>query len=136
MTPNSAQRTPETGIAWEEFSSAKLHDLRSSGKPVFIDFTAAWCLSCQVNERVAFSSEQVQDQFRALDIVPLKADWTHRSDDITQALAAFGRNSVPLYVLYGPGVIGDPIILPAILTPGIVLDALNKIKSNNQLTES
>jgi len=115
-------------ITWEPFSRERVRELRVAGEAVFIDFTAAWCLSCKVNERVAFSSEEVQERFDELDIVALKADWTSRSDEITQALAEYGRNSVPLYVLYGSGE-KQPIILPEILTPGIVLDALNKIKN-------
>jgi thiol:disulfide interchange protein DsbD len=67
---------------------------------VFVDFTAAWCLSCQVNERVALEVESVRKRFAELNVVAIKADWTARSDEITRALAAYGRNSVPLYLLF------------------------------------
>ena len=117
----------EDGIAWEKFSRSDVDQKISEGNPVFIDFTAAWCLSCQVNEQVAFSSEEVQQKFKDLNIAPFKADWTNRDDEIAQALAEFGRNSVPLYVLY-TGKNSEPILLPEILTPGIVLEALEKIK--------
>ncbi len=126
-TANETSYKNDSGIAWQKFSSSRLESLISNGQAVFIDFTAAWCLSCQVNERIAFSSEKVQQKFRELNITPLKADWTNRSDEITQALAKYGRNSVPLYVLYLPEKENDPLILPEILTPQIVLDALNKI---------
>lgn len=126
---NRSTQTPSEGIAWEKYSDAYLSDLLARKRSVFIDFTADWCLSCQVNERVAFSSDKVQDRFKELDIVPLVADWTHRSDEIAQALARFGRNSVPLYVLYRAGDESNPILLPEILTPGIVLDALQNIEN-------
>lgn len=122
-----ATRSNEKGaIAWETFTPERVEELRTAGKPIFIDFTAAWCLSCQVNEKVAFSSADVQQRFLDLGIVPLKADWTARDQVIAQALARFGRNSVPLYVLYHNSAT-EPILLPEILTPGIVLEALNSI---------
>jgi len=117
--------TSDGPIAWQPYTAARLDTLREEGRPVFIDFTAAWCLSCQVNERVAFGSSDVQKRFNDLGVQALKADWTSRSEEITRALAGYGRNSVPLYILYGPG--KDPIILPEILTPGIVMEALNRI---------
>lgn len=120
------------GIAWEKYSNERFKQLRQDGQPIFIDFTAAWCLSCQVNEKVAFSSKEVQDKFSSLGIIPLKADWTHRSEEITKALAKYGRNSVPLYVLYSSGQQVDPVLLPEILTPGIVLEALTKIESTSE----
>jgi thiol:disulfide interchange protein len=116
------------GIDWQPFSPERVEELRAAGKPVFIDFTAAWCLSCQVNERVAFSSEDVQKEFSRLGIVALKADWTSRDETITRALAQFGRNGVPLYVLYGQKSGEPPTILPEIITPGIVLQELKKLK--------
>jgi thiol:disulfide interchange protein DsbD len=112
------------GIEWESFTPDYLEQLKQEGKAVFLDFTAAWCLSCQVNERLAFSSEEVQNKFEELNIVALKADWTSRNETITKALASYGRNSVPLYVFYPGGNNQQPVILPEIITPGIVLDAL------------
>jgi len=80
-----------------------------------------------VNERVAFSNEEVQEAFIRKRIVPVKADWTSRNETIARAIESYGRNSVPLYVLYPPGPDSEPVILPEILTPGIVLNALIKI---------
>lgn len=127
-TPAAISSTADDGIQWEQFSVARVEELRIQGTPVFVDFTAAWCLSCKLNERVAFSSEEVQDKFASLGIAALKADWTLRDESITRALASYGRNSVPLYVLYGSD--GNYTFLPEILTRGIVLDALEKIQIN------
>ncbi|MEW6193842.1 MAG: thioredoxin family protein [Bacteroidota bacterium] len=112
-------------IEWKKFSPELVEKLRSEGKPVFVDFTAAWCLSCQVNEKVAFGSEDVQDLFLAKGITALKADWTNKDETVTKALAQFGRNSVPFYILYVPGK-SEPVIFPEIITPGIVIDKLDK----------
>ena len=127
------QSTSETvlnteGIQWQPYSDELLNRLLSEGKPVFIDFTASWCLSCQVNEKVAFSSEEVQKKFQELGVVPLKADWTKRDPEITRALSRFGRQSVPLYLLYSGKPGAKPKILPEVLTPGIVLEALESLK--------
>jgi thiol:disulfide interchange protein DsbD len=123
-SPGGAAGTDGDGIAWEPWSQERVAELRAAGTPVFVDFTADWCLSCQVNERVAFGSEQVQARFREAGIVPLKADWTLKDERITRGLAAHGRQGVPLYVLYAPG--QPPRLLPELLTPGIVLTALDE----------
>ena len=127
VTPQAEAASSE-GIPWQEFSQEKVDELVAAGQPVFIDFTAAWCLSCQVNDRVAFSDETVQKTFRNKKITAFKADWTSRDEHIAQALAKFGRNSVPLYVLYPGGNKNEPMLLPEIITPGIVLDALELVK--------
>ncbi|HCQ02278.1 MAG TPA: thiol:disulfide interchange protein, partial [Candidatus Latescibacteria bacterium] len=109
-----------SGLKWEPFSQQRVDELRTAGQPVFIDFTAAWCLSCQVNKRIALHNSQVVEKFESLGVTVIKADWTSRDPAITQALARFGRNSVPLYVLYTGDPDAQPEILPEILTPGIV----------------
>ncbi|MCK9281853.1 MAG: thioredoxin family protein [Melioribacteraceae bacterium] len=113
-------------IEWRTFSPELVAQLRSQNKPVFIDFTAAWCLSCQVNEKVAFGSEEVQKAFADKGIIALKADWTNKDEVIAKELAKFGRNSVPLYVLYLPE--KEAVLLPEILTPDIVLSYLKDLK--------
>lgn len=124
--PLNSIETHGAGIDWKPFSPELVTKLRSEHKPVFIDFTAAWCLSCQVNERVAFTSAQVQDAFRKKGIVALKADWTNQDPTIAKALAKFGRDSVPLYVFYPAGEDNKPVVLPELITPGIVLSALGR----------
>ncbi len=100
--------------------------LQSQGHPVFVDFTASWCLSCQVNERVAFGSPEVQKAFAENKVILLRADWTRYDDSITQALNSFGRSGVPTYALYVPGE-KSPRPLPEVLTPGIVTGALAQL---------
>lgn len=118
----------KTGLGWEPFSPARVAELRAQGRPVFIDFTAAWCLTCQVNKRVALRRPEVEARFRELGVATLIADWTDRDETIARALAEFGRSGVPFYVLYPPGPDRQPILLPEILTPSIVLDALAGIR--------
>jgi thiol:disulfide interchange protein DsbD len=111
--------------SWDAWSPEKVARLRSQGTPVFIDFTATWCLSCQVNERFALDNPQVARRFTERGVAILRADWTDRSDLIARALSGYGRASIPLYVYYGPGA-EEPLFLPEILTPGIVLAALDQ----------
>ncbi len=110
--------------AWIPYSESRLHELRAAGEPVFIDFTADWCLTCKVNERVAFTPEVVK-QFQDRGITLMVADFTSHDEAISAALSRYGRSGVPLYVLYGPGADTSPSILPQLLTPGIVLDAID-----------
>ena len=90
---------------------------------MFVDFTASWCLSCQVNERVALSQPEVQKAFGDANVALLKADWTQHDEAIGDALASLGRSGVPAYVLYVPGE-ASPRLLPEVLTPGIVTGEL------------
>jgi thiol:disulfide interchange protein DsbD len=109
--------------AQEPYTDARLAVLRTEGRPVFVNMTAAWCITCLANERVALSTDAVRDAFAQHGVACLKGDWTQRDDAITAYLAQFGRNGVPLYVLYPRGG-GEPRVLPQVLTPGLVLEAL------------
>jgi len=114
------------GIAWEPFSLESLEAKLQGDKPVFVDFTAEWCLTCKVNERTVLADQDVIKKFRDLGIVAVKADWTNRNPDITRLMAKFGRSGVPLYVVFPPGRPEDAIVLPEVITEGIVLDALDR----------
>ncbi|HEV2530723.1 protein-disulfide reductase DsbD family protein [Phenylobacterium sp.] len=109
--------------AWEAYSPERLADLRAQGRPVFVNYTAAWCVSCQVNDRVVISTRSVAEAMKADKVVYLKADWTKRDPVIAAELARYGRAGVPLYLVYGANG-GEPQVLPAILTRGVVLRAL------------
>lgn len=106
----------------EAYSPARLKQLRDQKKPVFLDATAAWCITCKVNERVALYPSATQDYLKSKNVTVLVADWTSANPVITALLAEFGRNGVPLYVFYPAQ--GAPVVLPQVLTPKIVMDAI------------
>lgn len=109
---------------WGVWSSERVDELLAEGRPVFVDFTATWCLICQVNKKVALRTDATQSLFTEKGIVALEADWTRYDSDITDALESFGRSGVPLYVLYTPE--GEAAVLPQSLTNGIVREAVEK----------
>ena len=110
-------------VPYEAYSPEALAAARAAGKPVFVNFTAAWCVTCQVNERVALTSQSVADAFKESGAVYLKADWTRKDAVIEAELAKHGRAGVPLYLVYGAKG-GEGVILPQILTEGLVIQAL------------
>ncbi len=116
------------GITWEPWSPERVRSARAEGRTLLIDFTAAWCLTCQVNERVAFGSAEVQQRLSRDRVLALRADWTNRDDAITRALQSYGRSGVPLYVLYGPGR-SEAHLLPEVINPGLVLAGLDAVGS-------
>ena len=127
MTPEQlSSKSSEARSAWQPWSAEAVQHALAAGQPVFVDFTASWCLSCQVNERVALSQPEVMQAFGAKNVALFKADWTREDPAITQALTSLGRSGVPVYALYSPGQ-ESPRLLPQVLTPGIVLDALARL---------
>jgi thiol:disulfide interchange protein DsbD len=126
MGQPSSESSAARSTAWQPWSAEAVQRALAAGQPVFVDFTASWCLSCQVNERVALSQPAVMQAFGARDVALFKADWTREDPAITQALTALGRSGVPVYALYAPGQ-ESPRLLPQVLTPGIVLEAINKL---------
>ncbi len=121
---------PDLANGWQPWSAEAVSGYEAEGRPVLVDFTASWCLSCQVNERVALNQPEVQAAFRTKNVVLLRADWTRHDEAITQALTALGRSGVPTYALYAPGET-SPRLLPEVLTPGIVLDAVGNLTKKN-----
>jgi thiol:disulfide interchange protein DsbD len=112
---------------WQPYSEARVAELVSQGKPVFVDFTAAWCVTCQVNKQLVLSRPETERAFAARGVQLLRADWTREDPEITRALAALGRNGVPVYVLYRPG--REPRLLPEILTREAIETALADLKT-------
>ncbi|MEO8206074.1 MAG: thioredoxin family protein, partial [Chthoniobacterales bacterium] len=121
----SSQKKDPNQIAWVPFSPAALAELRGEGKPVFLDFTADWCVTCKFNERFAINTPAVRAAFKKQGIVPMQADWTNADPDITEALKQFGRVGVPFYVFYPAGKSDQPVVLPELITEQIVLNALS-----------
>lgn len=110
-------------VAHEAYTPERLAALRAQSRGVFVNATAAWCITCLVNEKVALSTPGVTDAFKQHNIAYLKADWTNRDPTITALLQSYGRSGVPLYLYFAPGA-RDAVVLPQILTEGIVTDTL------------
>ena len=120
-----ASAAPQDELVYQPFTAERLLTLEAKGKPVFVNLTASWCVTCLINERVTLDSEAVRQAFAARGIIALKGDWTTQNPEITALLQQFGHSGVPLYLLYGGK--GEPVILPQILTAANVLDALGKV---------
>lgn len=112
----------ETVLASEPWSAERVAELRAEGLPVFVNFTAAWCVTCKVNELAALSSPRLAQAFEDANVTYLKADWTNRDDEIAAALAEHGRAGVPLYLYYPPD--GEPQVLPQVLTEALMLETI------------
>ncbi|MDX5445829.1 MAG: thioredoxin family protein [Zoogloeaceae bacterium] len=119
----TTQRSAAT-LPHEPYSPQRFDALRAEGRAVFVNMTAAWCITCIVNEQVALERAEVAAAFAERDVVYLKGDWTNQDAAISEVLARFGRSGVPLYLYYPPQPDAEPIVLPQILTPDIVLSAL------------
>jgi thiol:disulfide interchange protein DsbD len=112
---------------WLAFTPELLEAELAKGSAVFLDFTAAWCITCKFNEGTVLESSAVREAFERRKVVKIKADWTNADPAITKMLQQFGRPGVPLYVLYPAGKSVEPIILPELLTKNIVLEKLETI---------
>lgn len=114
----------ESEITWETWSPERVEALQEENRWIYVDYTARWCATCQVNKKVVFSSEEVLNFIRENDVALLKADWTNEDPVITRSLAGFGKAAVPVNLIYAPGE-SEPAILPETLTPGIVMRYFN-----------
>ena len=110
---------------WKRWSREALDSARAEGRAVFVDFTAAWCITCQVNKRLVLESDALRARFEERDVLRLRADWTNQDAQITAALRELGRIGVPVYALYAAGGKGAPILLPELLTRERVLRAID-----------
>ncbi|MGA2052960.1 MAG: thioredoxin family protein, partial [Opitutales bacterium] len=117
---------PSSELNWEPWSPQRVAELQSAGRPIYVDFTARWCATCQVNKHIVFGSQAVRDTLARDHVALLEADWTNRDPAITAELTLYGPPAVPLDLLYLPGHT-DPIVLPKILTPDLVLNALGHV---------
>lgn len=115
---------PDTGDRYTVFSEEKVEKELAAGRPVFVNFTAAWCISCQVNEQVVFSKDRVQEFLNQHNVAQLKADWTEKDDEIGAVLKKYGRAGVPLYLFF-PEKGSKPELLPEILTEEAFLNRLS-----------
>jgi thiol:disulfide interchange protein/DsbC/DsbD-like thiol-disulfide interchange protein len=124
-TPSAAtaRRVAAGDPDWQPYTPTRVADLTAAGRPVFVDFTAAWCVTCQVNKRLVLNTRDVRAAFARKNVALVRADWTRRDPDITRALSALGRTGVPVYVLYAPG--RAPILLPEVLQQQTVIDAVS-----------
>jgi thiol:disulfide interchange protein len=109
---------------WQTYSPDAVKQALAQNRPAFVDFTAAWCLSCKVNEAVALDIASTKQAFAEKHVALFRGDWTHSDPQITETLRHYNRDGVPLYLLYSPKNPDSPKILPAVLTPEIVQNAV------------
>lgn len=123
--PSSAVAGSAPPVVWENWSPETVARLRAEGRTIYVDFTARWCATCQTNKKIVFHSDEVLKTFAEKKIVTLRADWTRQDPAITAELAKYNRSAVPFNVLWFPGK-NEPVILPELLTPATVLEAVRR----------
>jgi len=124
-----ASAVPTTGQQTSEpYDADTLARFRAEGQQVLVNFTAAWCITCLVNEKVVLGTFEIQTELRDRAVVYMKGDWTNKDPDITRVLEQYGRNGVPLYLLFPSDPQREVIVLPNILTKGIVRRSLDQLK--------
>jgi thiol:disulfide interchange protein DsbD len=122
----SPRPTGADAIAWEPWSLRAVEHAQEEGHPALVDFTASWCFTCQVNKKFAIDIPSVRTKLKDIGAATFLGDYTRFPDDITTELNRYGRAGVPLVLVYPPRAGAPPIVLPEALTPGIVLNALDK----------
>ncbi len=139
MSPTLSQQATVTDSGVRNvaaFDKDMIEELRRSGQPVFVNFTAAWCITCKVNERVALSGDAFERALRDHGIAYVKADWTNKDAGIAQVLNSHGRAGVPLYLLYPADPAAEPVVLPQILTPSIVVHRFASVRKGSPLSST
>lgn len=119
VPPQDAAASPSLSAGWQPYDSTVIAQARKENRGVFVDYTAAWCITCQVNKKLVLDTAPIQEIFQKNDVLLIRADWTNHDPDITAALAELGRNSVPVYAWYAPGA-SAPELLPQILQDGMI----------------
>jgi thiol:disulfide interchange protein DsbD len=127
--PKTVEAAPATAsgytVKWEHWSPEAVAAAQAAGRTIYVDFTARWCFTCQTNKAAVFTSNNVLAALEQKNVLLLKGDWTNRDPAITAELEKWGRSAVPFNLIYAPGK-AEPTVLPELLTPGIVLEALAK----------
>lgn len=128
LLPYELLQKPQQSPRWQAYSAQRLTELRQQGRPVFIDLTADWCLTCLANERVTLSKAEVEAVFDQYNVATLKGDWTNSDPEISKLLQEYGRSGVPLYLWFPANRPGKGDVLPQLLTPATVIDTIKTQK--------